>query len=84
MYMIDAASYQEVFMILAVLYFTTAIQCFASWFKRFKRDTSLSNPEKRLCLKVLTIATIFWPIVLPLCSLEKRLFSSPFEEIFWH
>jgi len=84
MYMIDAASYQELFIILAVLYFTTAIQCFTSWFKRFQLDTTLSNSEKLLCLKVLAIATIFWPIVLPLCSLEKRLFSSPLEEIFWH
>lgn len=84
MYMIDATGYQEVFIILAVLYFSKAIQCFASWFKRFNRDTSLSNPEKRLCLKVLAIATIFWPIILPLCSLEKRLVSSPLEEIFWH
>lgn len=84
MYTIDTASYQEVFLILAVLYFTTAIQCFASWFQRFQRDTRLSRAEKRLCWKVLAIATIFWPIVLPLCSLEKRLFSSPFEELFWH
>jgi hypothetical protein len=84
MYMIDTANYQEVFLILAVLYFTTAIQCFASWFKRFKRDTRLSRAEKHLCLKVLAIATIFWPIVLPLCSLEKRIFSSPCEEIFWY
>ena len=83
MYMIDSASYQEVIFVLIGLYFTTAIQCFTKWVKHFQRDTRLSSAEKNLCLKVLAIGTIFWPIVLPLCSLEKRLFSSSFEEIFW-
>jgi hypothetical protein len=84
MCIIDAASYQELSLILTVLYFATAIQCFASWFKRFRKDTSLSDSEKRLCLQVLAIATLFWPIVLPISALEKRICGSPYEGVFWH
>jgi hypothetical protein len=84
MCIIDAASYQELSLILAALYCAKAIQCFASWFKRFRKDTSLSDSEKRLCLQVLAVATIFWPIVLPISSLEKRIFGSPYQGVFWH
>ena len=83
MCIIDAGSYQELSLILTVLYFATAIQCFSSWFKRFRQDTSLSDSEKRLCWQVLAVATIFWPIVLPISSLEKRICASPIESLFW-
>lgn len=83
MCIIDLAGYHELSIILTALYFATAIHCFASWFKRFRQDTSLSEAEKRLCLKVLAVATLFWPIVLPISSLEKRIFGSPFESLFW-
>lgn len=84
MCIIDAASYQELSLILTAFYITKAIQCFANWFKRFRQDTSLSESEKRLCLKVLALATVFWPIVLPLSALEKRICGSPLEGVFWH
>ena len=83
MCIIDPAGYQELSLLLIALYFITAIQCFVSWFKRFKQDTSLSESEQRLCLKVLAVATLLWPIVLPISSLEKRIFGSPFEGLFW-
>jgi hypothetical protein len=84
MCIIDAASYQELSLILTALYITKAIQCFANWFRRFRQDTSLSESEKRLCLKVLALATVFWPIVLPLSAMEKRLCASPYEGAFRH
>lgn len=82
--LIDPISYQEVFLILIGLYLSTALYCFANWFKRFRGDHSLSASDKRFCLKVLTVATILWPIVLPLASLEKQLLGSRVEGIFWH
>ena len=84
MCLLDVVSYQELSCVLAVLYFSKAIHCFIRWFKRFRLDTNLSEPEKALCLKVLAIATLFWPIILPLSSLEKQLLSSPIESMFWH
>ncbi len=84
MCIIDAASYQELSLILTALYVSKAIQCFANWFQRFRQDTSLSESEKRLCLKVLALATIFWPIVLPLSAMEKWLCASPYEGAFRH
>ena len=84
MCLLDVISYQELSYVLAVLYFLKAIHCFIRWFKRFRRDTNLSEHEKALCLKVLAIATLFWPIILPVSSLEKQLFGSPIESMFWH
>ena len=82
MCIIDPAGYQELSFILIALYLIKAMLCFTSWFKRFSQDSSLSNSEKRFCLKILTLATIFWPIVLPISSLEKRLIGSPLEGEF--
>jgi uncharacterized membrane-anchored protein len=82
MYLIDAANYQEIYLILTALYLGKAIYYFSRWFQRFRQDTSLSEQDKRFCWKVLTVATIFWPIVLPLSSLEKRIFGSPAEGFF--
>jgi hypothetical protein len=84
MCLLDAISYQELSFVLTVLYFSMAIHCFLSLFKRFKRDSSLSRPEKFLCWKVLAIATLLWPIVLPISSLEKQMFHSSLENVFWH
>ena len=82
-YFIDPISYQEVFFIFIGLYCSTALYCFATWFKRFRQDHSLSASDKQLCLKVLAVATICWPIVLPLAYLEKQLLCSPVEGVFW-
>jgi hypothetical protein len=82
MALIDEISYQELSFVLSVVYLVTATCYFVSCFKLFRQDRNLSEPEKRLCLQVLTLATIFWPIVLPLSSLEKRMFASPFESFF--
>lgn len=81
--LIDPISYQEIFLILVGLYLSTALYYFTNWFKRFRQDNSLSESDKRFCLKILTLATIFWPIVLPLASLEKQLLGSSTEGIFW-
>jgi hypothetical protein len=84
MCLIQAISYRELSLILTGLYLSRAVYCFATWFKIFRKDNSLSEPEKRMCLKVLAVATIFWPIVLPISSMEKRLLGSPVEGFFGH
>lgn len=58
--------------ILSALYLSAALYSFASLFKALKEETNLS-PEQRQCsLKVISLAAIFWPIVMPLSYLEKR------------
>lgn len=81
--LIDSIGYRELPFILTGLYLTTAVYCFSTWFELFRRDTSLSGSQKRFCLQVLTVATLLWPVVLPLTSLEKRLLGAPIEDIFW-
>jgi hypothetical protein len=53
-----------------VVYVIMAPYFFTTWFKVFKRDSSLSSPEKRLSWVTLLIATILWPIVVPIAYLE--------------
>jgi hypothetical protein len=57
------------------LYVSTAIHYFASWFKVLKQDTNLSEQDRSFCLRVLVIAVLLWPIVLPIAALEKRTVS---------
>lgn len=75
MCLIEPITYQELFLIPIALYVSTALYYFATWFKILRRDTSLSQQQKWFCVKVLVIAAIFWPIVLPITSLEKRTLS---------
>jgi len=58
--------------ILSAAYLSVALYSFASLFKALKQETNLS-PEQRQCsLKVISLAAVFWPIVMPLSYLEKR------------
>ncbi len=58
--------------ILSAVYLSVALCSFATLFKALKQETNLS-PEQRQCsLKVISLAAIFWPIVMPLSYLEKR------------
>ena len=43
---------------------------FNSWFKLFKKDTSLSARERLLSRVILVISTILWPLVVPIAYLE--------------
>ncbi|HBB35801.1 MAG TPA: hypothetical protein DDZ80_22250 [Cyanobacteria bacterium UBA8803] len=50
----------------------SALFCFLTWLKVFLKDTELSPQERRASWRVLIVATIFWPLVLPIAYLEKR------------
>ncbi|MGB7440796.1 MAG: hypothetical protein WA919_06985 [Coleofasciculaceae cyanobacterium] len=52
--------------ILLALYLVIAFYYFKYWRKAFRRDTNLSKQEKRFSWLVLAVATIFWPIVVPI------------------
>ena len=47
-------------------YVLIAIYLFRIWFNYLKQDPSLSNQEKGFCLLTFIIATLIWPIVLPI------------------
>jgi hypothetical protein len=46
---------------------------FTIWLKFLKRDTRLSLEDRWLSLVILGIATLLWPIVVPLAYLELLL-----------
>ncbi|NEO69376.1 hypothetical protein [Moorena sp. SIO3H5] len=57
--------------VLAGFYVSGALYFFSIWFQAFQKDTNLSAEQIRLSWIVLTIATVFWPIVAPIANLEK-------------
>jgi hypothetical protein len=40
-------------------------------FKAFSQETNLSLPERNTSWRVLILATIIWPLVVPISNLEK-------------
>ena len=58
---------------LAALVFTyllTSSYFFTNWLKFFKRQARLSPEEILLSLVILIVATILWPVVIPVSYLE--------------
>jgi uncharacterized membrane protein YozB (DUF420 family) len=51
-------------------YFLVMPVLFWNWLGFFRKDGDMSGTERRLSLLVLAIATVLWPIVLPLSYLE--------------
>ncbi|WP_287313426.1 hypothetical protein [Moorena sp. SIO1G6] len=58
--------------VLVGFYIFGALYFFLIWFQAFQKDTNLSHEQICLSWIVLTIATLFWPIVAPIATLEKR------------
>lgn len=55
---------------LVVVYLLMSTRFLTIWLEFFRRDSSLSSQEKHLSWVTLVVATIFWPIVVPLAYLE--------------
>lgn len=55
---------------LLVPYLLMASCFFNSWLQLFKKDTSLSANDRLLSMVMLFIATILWPVVVPIAYLE--------------
>ncbi len=58
-------------LVFPVLYLSGALYCFTIWFKAFQRDSEMTAQQRHFSLKVLLIAILFWPLVVPLSCLEK-------------
>ena len=58
---------------LTSLYLLLALYYFMIWLNIFRKDTDLSLEEKHLSWIVLIVATIFWPITVPISYFEKHL-----------
>ncbi|NEO30539.1 MAG: hypothetical protein F6K36_08910 [Symploca sp. SIO3C6] len=56
---------------LPTIYLSAAFYFFLVWFGAFKRDMNISPQQKRISWLVLIVATIFWPIVVPISYLER-------------
>lgn len=53
------------------IYLLAALYFLRQWWKAFKQDTELSAEESRFSWFVLIIATLLWPVVVPISMLEK-------------
>ncbi|NEP01227.1 MAG: hypothetical protein F6K58_21730 [Symploca sp. SIO2E9] len=63
-------------LVVAALYLSAALHFFyiwlRIWLKAFQQETDLCNQQKLICMKVLIIATIFWPLVVPISYLHRN------------
>ncbi len=75
MCILNPISQQELSVVLIGLYVLTALYYFSTWFIVFKQEINLSSDEKSLLWGILVLATILWPVVIPISSLEKRILS---------
>ena len=57
---------------LSGLYLLVALSFFGKLFQGLNRSTDLSQEQRECSLKVMSLAAIFWPVVLPISYLEKR------------
>jgi hypothetical protein len=53
-----------------VFYLLIAKSFFTTWLAVFKQDPDLSSEERFLVLVILSLATVFWPLIIPLAYLE--------------
>jgi len=57
---------------LSGLYLLVALSFFCTLFDGFKKTADLSAEQKACSLKVMSLAVLFWPVVIPIAYLEKR------------
>ena len=55
---------------LCFFYLLIGQRFFQLWLKFFHQDVNLAPTERRLSLLVLSVGTIFWPIVVPVSYLK--------------
>ncbi len=55
-----------------LIYSVIAWKCFQQWLKVVQRYPELDSEEKLISNLVLAIATVFWPLTVPLSWLETR------------
>jgi hypothetical protein len=55
---------------LLVIYLVMGTILFTTWLKFFQRDTSLVFEDKVLSALTLVVASLLWPLVVPLAYLE--------------
>lgn len=56
---------------IAAVYLLCAGYFFKGWFELYKQDTKMSAEEKQLSRVILAIATVLWPVTVPLSYIEK-------------
>lgn len=62
----------QIFMVpLGAVYLLFAGYFFKGWFELYKQDTKMSAEDKQLSKVILAIATVLWPVVVPISYAEK-------------
>ncbi|HBE19157.1 MAG TPA: hypothetical protein DEG17_22705 [Cyanobacteria bacterium UBA11149] len=62
---------QLIMMVLLGVYLSVACKLLHTWLKAFQQTPDLAKDQKYLCGIVFAIATVFWPIIIPISYLEK-------------
>ena len=61
----------EILLWASLFYYLLMASCFLNkWLKLFKQDASMTSEDRLLSRWILVIATISWPIVVPVAYLE--------------
>ena len=58
-------------MVLLGIYLLVACKLLHTWLTTLQKNTDLSYEQKYISWVVLAIATVFWPIVVPISYMEK-------------
>ena len=56
--------------VFGLIYLLSAVYFFKIWYFYFQKDASLTKQDRLLCLRILLVASIFWPMVVPISYLE--------------
>lgn len=56
--------------VFGLIYLVSAAYFFKIWYSYFQQDSSLTEQDRLLSLGILLVATIFWPVVVPISYLE--------------
>ncbi len=58
---------QELFLIgLVIIYLLISPRFFSIWLEFLQADTSLTAPDKVSGVAIVVLATVFWPVVVPI------------------
>ncbi len=64
-----------------IFYFIMAFSFFQKWLVFFIADAEMSSEERVFSMIILVIATVFWPVVVPLAYLEVLKFHQKHKEV---
>lgn len=63
--------FESIMTVLPSIYLSVALYFFWIWLEAFKQEKNIPSQQLHISWLVLIVATIFWPIVVPISYLER-------------